>query len=121
MQPDQFDMFTQTITLPIFDADVGETLKRRVMGIVFNNQSESWSLIARELMMTYIEASGPCLMEAARRFALACGLPPPTHPNAWGAATGALSKAGLIVMTGAWTKAESIKSHAAMYPLWRAR
>jgi hypothetical protein len=106
--------------LPERSLPKGERLKAEGMRIVLDNQNEKWTVLAQQLMHAYIYENEPCLMEDARAFALECGLPQPSHPNAWGAAVSGMAKRGEIEMTGQWTKAESVKSHASMYPLWRA-
>ena len=114
----QLEMFADP---PERNLSKGEMLKIQGMQTVIDNQGEDWSTLARHLMLIYISENGPCLMEDARAYALECGLPSPKHPNAWGAAAGALSKSGDIEMTGQWSKSESVKSHARIQPMWRTR
>jgi hypothetical protein len=116
----QPDLFSEPPP-PRFDLSAGEALKIAGMQLVLTHQADTWSETARALMLLYIRTHGPCLMEQARAFALQCRVPQPTHPNAWGAASGALSKAGQIEMVGEWRKSESEKSHARIQPMWRAK
>jgi hypothetical protein len=107
-------------TLPLFDADLGAELKTWGMHLVLDNAGEEWSAMAQELMLMYIRSAGPCPTERARLFALECGLLDPPHPNAWGAAVGALSKTGSIQMTGQFVKAGSVAAHARLCAVWGA-
>lgn len=98
----------------------GERLKAEGIRTVLDNQGEAWSALAGQLIAAYIAKHGPCLMEDARAFAIECGLEQPSHPNAWGAVVSGLSRRGVVEMAGTWAKAQSVKSHASMYPLWIA-
>ncbi len=106
---------------PTRDLSEGERLKRDGIRIVLDNQGNSWSEMAQHLIAHYIKRHGPCLMEDARVFALECGLPEPSHPNAWGAVSSGLSRKGQIEMTGDRSKSKSVKSHARIQPMWVAK
>lgn len=86
---------------------------------VLNCQRDAWRSTAAALVLTYLQRHGPCLLEAARAFCERACLPPPTHPNAWGALAGHLSTIGAITMTGDWQHSFDPRSHARLQPLWR--
>lgn len=99
----------------------GALLKDAGIARVLNCQSDAWRSTAAALVLVYMQRNGPCLLEAARAFCERACLPPPTHPNAWGALACHLSTTGAIVMTGAWQASSDPRSHARLQPLWRCK
>lgn len=97
----------------------GIFLKNAGIAQVLNCQNDAWRSIASALVLAYIQRNGPCLLEAARGFCDRALLPPPSHPNAWGALAGHLSTIGAITMTGDWQHSFDPRSHARLQPLWR--
>ena len=95
------------------------TTKLTGMARVLAGQGELWYVLASALTLAYVRRHGPCLLEDARGFCERACLPPPHHPNAWGALAGRLSSANAIQMTGVWQASTDPRSHARLQPHWR--
>lgn len=97
----------------------GQALKQHAMAQVLAGDTTLWYHLASVLVLAYLRRHGPCLLEEARGFCERACLPPPTHPNAWGALAGRLSSSNAIEMTGVWQASSDPRSHARLQPHWR--
>ncbi len=87
-------------------------------------KSADWMKKASDLFGTYAKMRHRLGLknyknEDFREWALSKGLPPPHHPNTWGAFTLYLSSAGRIKWTGGYSKAVSPKTHSHPVKMWR--
>jgi hypothetical protein len=80
-------------------------------------KNAEWMEHAEYIVRLWLRADrGLFLAEVLRRIH---NIGEPSHPNAWGAFTARLVKAGLLVSTNQYVKARSARSHAHPYPLYR--
>jgi hypothetical protein len=78
--------------------------------------TEGWLARAEALVGQYAGLQGAFLVEDARQYAEACGLPTPPDARAWGAVVQALKRRGVLVFAG-YASAQS--SNGSPKCLWR--
>lgn len=84
-----------------------------------NREESEWSGQALGLLVAFAKQAGrPFLIEEARAWAEANGLPPPPDARAWGAVTKRASVKKRIEKCGAGAAASS---NCSLKPLWRYR
>ena len=109
----QDDFFMQDVT--------GEMLRDEGMQLALDHAGDDWNWAATQIAISRLRSAGSagCLFEEVRLYAECHGFPPPPSPNAWGAIAMGLSRKELIVKTGEYRKAKSLRSHAHAFPVWR--
>lgn len=85
-----------------------------------DHAGQTWMDLAVTDLVRFLRSQGPSTVEAWRFNWLAHGNPAPASHKAWGAVASSAARRGLIVNTGKYVKAKSIKTHAHPVPVWAA-
>ena len=104
------------LELPLFDGD-----QRKELGIerVYSS-NHSWLDKAESLVESISKARDTFTCDTVRFWAEGAGhIGKPLNPNAWGALFNRMSRKGLIVKTGEYTKSEIPSCHSRVIPVWR--
>ena len=109
----QDELFFGTVT--------GEMLRDAGIQLAIDHAGDDWHWSATQVAISRFQMAGHagCLFEEVRAYAESLGLLPPPTPNAWGAVAMAMSKKQIIIKTGEYRKARSLRSHAHAFPVWR--
>jgi hypothetical protein len=107
------------MTDPLSNTPLGHLLGQAGMDAVLDHQPDDFPSALAAVIRDHFRGQ-TVTGDAITAKALALGLKP-THPNAWGAAYGAIAKRypGLLRATGQWVKSSiNPRNHGSRYPLY---
>jgi hypothetical protein len=97
----------------------GEKLKQDGIDKVLAN-NEKWRSDVSYIITQFIKKGKPFTAVDVRAAAVRCGLPEPSHPNAWGAQVNNFARKKLIVKTGVYLKSKMDTRHSGLVAEWVA-
>jgi hypothetical protein len=108
----------------ILDAKAGRAAKDKGQADALAGAGLTWTdavIYSLRLFIRYrVRPGGEFLFESFRDYYTSGGRGPlPKSPNAWGAIPRIAARKGLIVWTGKYAPAKSIKTHAHPVKVWR--
>lgn len=95
----------------------GKELKDDGIERVLSNE-EHWSPRVIGAYRGYMATRASFTAEECRLHALANGITPPHHPNAWGGVWNTVARSGAIRKTGEYVKTRDPSNHACEVPVW---
>jgi hypothetical protein len=99
-----------------FNLFEGEARRDEGISLTTGNNLD-WMANAFRIVCQHLP-EGEFMAEIFRTFP---GIGSPNHPNAWGALTRTLVQQHVIVATGEYAKASSVRNHAHTYKVYRRR
>lgn len=102
------------------DLEAGRKARDRGVERARARVGDRWVSEAAKDFAAFLRAQGASTAESWRADYLARGLEPPTSHKCWGAVVLSAARAGLVVGTGRYVKARSVKTHGHPVQIWRA-
>jgi len=100
--------------------DFSRAARDEGMARAADRAGNEWMDAAVADFAAFIRAHGPATCEAWRYDWLSRKNPSPESHKAYGAVASSAARRGLVVNTGRYVKAQSVKTHAHAVPLWRS-
>ena len=104
-----------------FDFEAGQREKKRGMEAAEEHAGPTWMDTAVEDFVDFLVLHGPAALESWREDWINRGMPAPASVNAYGCVAQLASRRHLIVATGRWLPARSVRSHGHHYREWDKR